>query len=265
MNWTQLAIITVVTALSSIMGFYKFVYFLSIGYGFAIFTGGITILIMDAVANTLDFVTILQALLFISYGARLSIFLIIREMKNLSYRKTLKEASGKEPPVFVKFFIWIFCAFLYTAQLSPMLFRINTQDRALILPLCGIVISSVGLFLEAISDNQKTKQKKVRPDMVATEGLFKIVRCPNYFGEIVFWTGVFVSGLSSYESVGMWIIAICAYISICYIMFNGAERLEKRQEKRYGENAEYRAYAENTKLIIPFLPIYSLNKKKEKK
>lgn len=265
MNWTQLAIITIVTALSSIMGFYKFVYFLSVGYGFAIFAGGITILIMDVVANTLDLVTILQAILFISYGARLSLFLIIREIKNLSYRKTLKEASGKEPPIFVKFFIWVFCAILYTAQLSPMLFRINSEERGISVALCGIVISTAGLLIEAIADSQKTKQKKERPDMVATKGLFKMVRCPNYFGEIIFWTGVFISGLSSYKSVGMGVIAIGAYISICYIMFNGAERLEKRQEKRYGENAEYRAYAEKTKLIIPFLPIYSLNKKREKK
>ena len=44
-------------------------------------------------------------------------------------------------------------------------------------------------------------------------------------------------------------------------MFNGAQRLEKRQMARYGENKEYNTYADKTPIIIPFLPIYHLNKK----
>ena len=97
--------------------------------------------------------------------------------------------------------------------------------------------------------------------MVATKGLYKICRCPNYFGEILFWTGVFISGLSTYTGAGQWITAVLAYICIVYIMFNGAQRLEKRQMARYGDNAEYTAYADKTPIIIPLLPVYHLNKK----
>ena len=97
--------------------------------------------------------------------------------------------------------------------------------------------------------------------MVATEGLYKMVRCPNYLGEIIFWTGVFVSGLTTYTGIGQWLMAIIAYICIVYIMFNGAQRLEGRQMKRYGDDPKYNAYADSTPIIIPFLPIYHLNKK----
>ena len=45
-------------------------------------------------------------------------------------------------------------------------------------------------------------------------------------------------------------------------MFNGAQRLEKRQMGRYGDNEEYNNYANKTPIIIPLLPIYHLNKKK---
>ena len=55
-------------------------------------------------------------------------------------------------------------------------------------------------------------------------------------------------------------MAIIAYICIVYIMFNGAQRLEKRQIARYGNNSEYKTYANKTPIIIPFLPIYHLNK-----
>ena len=55
-------------------------------------------------------------------------------------------------------------------------------------------------------------------------------------------------------------MAILAYVSIVYVMFNGAQRLEKRQMARYGSDEEYKAYADKTPIIIPLLPIYHLNK-----
>ena len=114
------------------------------------------------------------------------------------------------------------------------------------MPVIGFAVSIFGLVLESLADNQKSAQKKARPDMVATQGLYKYCRCPNYFGEILFWTGVFISGLSTYATAGQWITAVLAYICIVYIMFNGAQRLEKRQMGRYGNNAEYTAYADKT-------------------
>ena len=55
-------------------------------------------------------------------------------------------------------------------------------------------------------------------------------------------------------------MAIISYICIVFIMFNGAQRLEKRQMARYGNDPEYTAYANKTPIIIPLLPIYHLNK-----
>ena len=43
-------------------------------------------------------------------------------------------------------------------------------------------------------------------------------------------------------------------------MFNGPERMEKRQMKQYGDKEEYKAYADSTPIILPFIPIYHLNK-----
>ena len=44
-------------------------------------------------------------------------------------------------------------------------------------------------------------------------------------------------------------------------MFNGAQRLEKRQVARYGKDKAYNDYADKTPIIIPFLPVCHLNKK----
>jgi steroid 5-alpha reductase family enzyme len=265
MPWSLLGIIAIVCAVLCAVGFYKFVYFLSIGYGFAVAGGGIAILVMALINPTAAplWVLLIQAALFLAYGIRLSGFLLVREIKSATYKKTFKEVSGdgKKMPFFVLFTIWVSVTVLYTAQVSPMLFRYDNGCTDFILPLIGFVISILGLVLETVADNQKSEQKKIRPDMVATEGLYKLCRCPNYLGEIIFWTGVFVSGISAYQTIGQWITAVLAYICIVYIMFNGTQRLEKRQMARYGNDKEYNDYADKTPIIIPFLPIYHLNKK----
>jgi steroid 5-alpha reductase family enzyme len=193
--------------------------------------------------------------------------LLIRELKNVTFKKTdvaketLAKNGEKKMPIFVLATIWVSVAVLYTAQVSPMLFRFDNDCTDYIVPVIGFAISVFGLILESVADKQKSAQKKLRPDMVATKGLYRICRCPNYLGEIIFWTGVFVSGITAYATVGQWITAILAYVCIVYIMFNGAQRLEKRQMERYGNDKAYNDYANTTPIILPFVPIYHLNKK----
>ena len=262
-NWNHLGIFFALCLLVCLCGFKKYVYFMSIGYGFSVAIIGAAMIVMSIVgiypATIAHYV---QFVLFIVYGFRLSGFLLIRELKNAAYRKTLAEATGDESkmPVFVKVFMWIYMAALYVAQTSGVSFRLFNGCETSAVQWVGIVISAGGILLEAVADQQKSAQKAKRPEMVATEQLYKIVRCPNYFGEILFWTGVTVSCLDVLQGVGQWITVIIAYVMIVFIMFNGAQRLEKRQMVRYGSNPEYKAYADKTPIIIPFLPIYHLNK-----
>ena len=269
MPWSLLGILLAVCAVLCAVGFYKFVYFLSIDYGFAVAGGGIAVLIMALVTGSEAplRVLLIQAALFLAYGIRLSGFLLVRELKNITFKKTdvaketLAKNGEKKMPIFVLATIWLTVAALYVTQVSPMLFRYTNGSSDLLLPVIGFVVSIGGLILEAIADEQKSQQKKERPDMVATKGLYKMCRCPNYLGEIIFWTGIFISGISTYATVGQWIVAIIAYVAIVYIMFNGAQRLEKRQMERYGNDKAYNEYANKTPSIIPLLPIYHLNKK----
>ena len=269
MPWSLLGILLAVCAALCAVGFYKFVYFLSIGYGFAVAGGGIAVLVMYLINPTATplWIMLVETALFVAYGARLSGFLLVRELKNVTFKKTdvakdtLSKNGEKKMPIFVLVTIWVCVAVLYVAQVSPMLFRYDNASTDFTVPVVGFAISVFGLILESIADKQKSEQKKERPDMVATKGLYKMCRCPNYLGEILFWTGVFVSGVTTYAGIGQWITAVLAYVCIVYIMFNGAQRLEKRQMERYGDNEEYNTYANKTPIIIPLLPIYHLNKK----
>ena len=261
-NWSHFGIFFALSLLVCLCGFKKYVYFMSIGYGFSVAIIGVAMAVLGLLGlyGTLTLAHNIQFALFVIYGFRLSGFLLIREIKNAAYRKTLAEATGSEVPVFVKFFMWLTMGVLYVAQTSGVAFRLFNEAGSSAIQWVGIAISAFGIILEAIADKQKSAQKAKRPDMVATEQLYKIVRCPNYFGEILFWTGVTVSALDCLVGIGQWITVIVAYILIVFIMFNGAQRLEKRQMARYGNNPEYKAYADKTPIIIPLLPVYHLNK-----
>ena len=115
MPWSLLGILLAVCAVMCAVGFYKFVYFLSIGYGFAIAGGGIAVLVMYLVnpTNTPVWIVLVECALFIAYGVRLSGFLLVRELKNVSFRKTdvakdtLAKNNEKKMPVFVLATIWV--------------------------------------------------------------------------------------------------------------------------------------------------------------
>lgn len=265
MAWDLILIFLIVSAVCCCIGFKKYVYFMSVGYGFSVVGLGIAYFISFLVRGyDWNILILLQCLLFVAYGARLSGFLIYREYKNSAYRKVLKEVikeAGKPMPFFVKLAIWVCVTIMYVMQTCPVFYRVyNGKGAELVLPLIGVIISVIGLIMESASDRQKSAQKAENPNMVATKGLFKIVRCPNYFGEILFWTGVFVGGLNALSGVGQWIVAVLGYALIVMVMFNGAQRLDRRQEARYGKMDEYRAYADHTPIILPLIPLYHIGK-----
>ena len=130
-------VLIVLSLLISSVGFYKYVYFISLGYGFSVAGMGVFMLIYYL--GVLDIGTLVMSL-------------------------------------------------LYALQVSPLLFRLEAA-------------------------------KKKNPNRFCDKGLYKIVRCPNYLGEVLFWTGVFVSGVNIYASAWQWIAAAFGYACIVYIMF----------------------------------------------
>lgn len=256
--WILLGVALIVSSI----GFKNYVWFISLGYGFSIAAEGVAMLIVYH--NGLTVASVILSALFIVYGLRLSGYLAIREAKSSSYKKhmTNEIKDGKTVPFGVKIAIWVTCALLYLMQVLPVLYRFVNGSADSVMAYVGIGVMALGLILETSADIQKNNAKKKNPRRFVDTGLYRLVRCPNYLGEMIFWTGVLLSGIGSLNGAGQWILAVLGYAGIIFVMFSGARRLEIRQNKNYGNDPEYQAYVKKVPILLPFIPLYSVEKYK---
>ena len=247
--------------LVSAIGFKNYVWFISLGYGFSIAAEGLAMLIMYGQGLSLG--TIICCVLFILYGCRLGGYLAFREFKSGSYKKNMvgEIKDGKTVPFGVKIAIWVTCALLYVTQISGVFYRLENWAEDNVFVFIGAAVMLFGVALETAADIQKNNAKKVNPRRFVDTGLYRIVRCPNYLGEMIFWTGVLISGIGAVEG-WQWLVVAIGYIGIIFVMFSGARRLEIRQDKNYGNDPEYQKYVTTVPILVLFIPLYSVKKHK---
>ena len=192
----------------SSIGFKNYVWFISLGYGFSI--AGLGLMSMFLFRESLTVGTIACCILFFVYGCRLGGYLLIRELKSSSYNNTMKKEikDGSTMGFGVKCSIWITCAILYVLQVLPVFYRLLNGGGTDGFCVIGAGVMAFGIVFESASDWQKSKAKAVNPKRFCDTGLFRIVRCPNYLGELIFWTGVLISGLNVLSGAGQWLMAL---------------------------------------------------------
>ena len=244
----------------SSIGFKKYVWFISLGYGFSIAGEGLLMALLYG--KTLTAGTLICSLLFIVYGCRLGGYLAIREFKSASYNKNMTGEIKTDVPFGVKIAIWVTCAVLYVLQVLPVFYRLHNDSGTNVWTWIGAAVMLFGIVFESAADVQKNQAKKVNPKRFVDTGLYRIVRCPNYLGEMIFWTGVLLSGIGSLSGAGQWIMALLGYVGIIFVMFSGARRLEIRQNKNYGKDPAYQKYVKTVPILVPFIPLYSVEKYK---
>ena len=235
-----------------------YIWFFSVGYGLAI--SAIAAALGIAFHGSMGPAEWIACILLFFYGLRLAGYLLLREKKSAAYRTVLNPEMerSKKKPLIAKVSLWITCGFLYTLMTIPLYYRMQNHvepDAALWV---GIVIMAVGIALELIADMQKSAAKKKNSRRFVDTGLYRLVRCPNYFGELLLWLGVLVSGVTALQGVWQWVLAILGYLLINWVMFSGARRLEIRQDKNYGDDPEYQKYVRSVPIIIPLIPLYSV-------
>lgn len=245
-----------------LIGFYRTLYFISVGYGLTITVMAVIFPIRHM--DNITWISGLQVLILFLWGFRLSWFLIRREVK-AEYQKTRKAGHAYFSGVgrVGQLFIWPTVALLYVLLFLPSVFQltapiVNATWTSLIVQVIGLLIMGGGLLLEALADHQKSAFKARNPKRFCDTGLYRWVRCPNYLGEILIWVGNWVVGWVVYRSVWAWLVTTIAVILITLIMMGSAKRLEKDQGVRYGEMDEYQEYTRTVPILFPYVRLYTL-------
>lgn len=119
------------------------------------------------------------------------------------------------------------------------------------LALIGAFVCLVGFAFESIADLQLTRFLR-RPDSheaVMDEGLWRLSRHPNYFGDALFWWGVWLVAL---ESGSAWWTAIGpAAMTFLLLRVSGVALTERSIPSR---RPAYRDYVERTSAFLPRPP-----------
>jgi steroid 5-alpha reductase family enzyme len=224
-------------------------------------TGSLTYITVTTLAVVLsprvDGRSLLLLALVVIWAGRLGTFLFQR------VRKAGKDARFDELKTsFARFLnTWTLQGLWVTLTLSAALAAITTTVRKDLglFALVGFGVWAGGFALEVTADRQKRRFREDpehEGDFIDT-GLWAWSRHPNYFGEIVLWTGVAIITLPVLRG-WQWIGMISpVFVTILLTRISGIPILEKRADERWGGQPDYEAYKANTPVLIPRPPAES--------
>ena len=112
----------------------------------------------------------------------------------------------------------------------------------------GLIVFILGLSIEIIADYQKTvfRRNIENKDKFITTGLWSLSRHPNYFGEILLWTGVAVMSISSLQGLQYITLISPVFVYVLLVYISGVRLLEAQAKKKWGHLDSFNEYIKNT-------------------
>jgi len=248
---------------------YRQAYSFSVGYGFSVLSMSVALalamrpLIPSSIAQLFTSadpsVLLLAATMF--YGLRLGSFLLMREFTVPSKAKSLKAMDKTPRPKRVVLSLNV--SLFYALMTGPLMYALRSPvGRDNTVAMVGAGLAWFGAVLEATADLQKWLVKRGAGDegekrefRGPTGWSYSVVRHPNYLGEVLFWTGLFVGGAPSFgRNIIAWVGSALGLAGIWGIMTGAAKRLEGLQSESYKGQEKYDSWADRTKYpLVPFV------------
>ena len=119
----------------------------------------------------------------------------------------------------------------------------------------GVILWIIGFLVEVIADNQKSRFKAdpANEGKFINTGIWSRAQHPNYFGEIVLWTGVAVMAWPSLSESALIFLVSPLFVTLLLTRISGIPLLRKTAGARWGDDPEYQAYLKETPVLIPRL------------
>jgi steroid 5-alpha reductase family enzyme len=193
--------------------------------------------------------TRLILLLVTVWGLRLAGYLTWRnwgEAEDYRYQAMRRRGGPSWPYKNLVTVFWVqgILAWLVSA---PLLAAVDGSRGLGVLDALGVLAWAVGLFFEAVGDWQLAffKRNPANEGKVLDQGLWRLTRHPNYFGDFMVWWGFFLIAASA---GGWWSIFGPLVMSVLLMRVSGVTLLERKlQRSRSG----YEDYIRTTNAFFP--------------
>lgn len=220
-------------------------------------TGSLTYISLTLLAlllrEDLDTRAMLLGCMVILWALRLGSFLFLR------IKKEGKDGRFDElKPSFVRFLnVWNIQGLWVSLTAAAAFATLTSASTAglEIFAYVGGLMWLVGFVIEVIADDQKRRFKNdpASAGKFINVGLWRFSRHPNYFGEILLWTGILVMAfpvLSGWQ----WVVSISpVFVALLLIKVSGVAMVEKRSDDKWGDDPAYQEYMQSTPMLIPKL------------
>lgn len=188
------------------------------------------------------------------WALRLGTFLTLRVRREGGDRRfnTIKNS-------FATFLMtWTLQAVWVTVTFGPGLAAMVSDEPGSIdgFLIAGTVIWIVGFSIEVSADNQKRRfrQSPTNASRFIESGLWRWSRHPNYFGEILLWSGIAICAFPALQGWQYVTLISPVFVWLLLTKISGIRMLEASAQKRWGDDPEYIRYVSNTPMLIPKPP-----------
>lgn len=209
------------------------------------------------IVNNINVWSIILVVLIWIWGLRLTINFLIgfKNIKHQDWRYT--NFSNKHPklfPLINLFGIHLVPTLVVFIAIIPALTFIGDVTKSgyepTIMTIVSYLIILIAIIIETVADIELKVFKKNRTSQeILQTGLWKNSRHPNYFGECLFWFGLFMAHFSLVNSNPM--LVFCPLIVFLLFQFISIPMIDKRlQENKNG----YHDYMKRTNRMLPLFP-----------
>jgi steroid 5-alpha reductase family enzyme len=215
----------------------------------------ITVIVVAAVlADDLDTRSVVVTAMVLVWALRLGTFLFRRVKRD--GRDGRFDTIKVDPLRFLMTWtlqgLWV----LLTVACALAIVTGNDREAFGVLAIVGTAMWLIGFGIEVVADRQKSafKQDAANDGRFITTGLWGWSRHPNYFGEILLWSGIAIMAVPVLSG-WRWVTLVSpVFVTLLLTRISGIPMLERRGKKRWGDEPAYQEYVRTVPVLVPRPP-----------